>query len=164
MSLAGDANTVEAVDNPYPYEHEMLGISSDRLAVRYHGISHTHLDALAHVNDDGVFYNGYAPDADAVAEGHPKNSIHNLKSGIVTRGVLIDIPRLRGVPGWSRERRSTSRTSRRGRRRRACASRPATRCSCARACGRAARPKAPGSAAAVPAGARPGCTRRSSRG
>ncbi len=98
VSLAGDANTVEAVDNPYPYEHEMIGISSDRIAVRYHGISHTHLDALAHVNDDGVFYNGYAPDPDAVAEGHPKNSIHNLKSGIVTRGVLIDIPRLRGVP------------------------------------------------------------------
>ena len=37
VSLAGDANTVEAVDNPYPYEHEMIGISSDRLAVRYHG-------------------------------------------------------------------------------------------------------------------------------
>ena len=99
VSLAGDTNTVEAVDNPYPYEHEMIGISSDRLAVRYHGISHTHLDALAHVNDDGVFYNGYAPDAAAVAgSGHAKNSIHNLKSGIVTRGVLIDIPRLKGVP------------------------------------------------------------------
>ena len=99
VSLAGDADTVEAVDNPYPYEHEMVGISSDRISVRYHGISHTHLDALAHINDDGVFYNGYAPDADEViANGHPKNSIHNLKNGIVTRGVLIDIPRLRGVP------------------------------------------------------------------
>ena len=99
VSLAGDANTVEAVDNPYPYEHEMIGISSDRIAVRYHGISHTHLDALAHVNDDGVFYNGYAPDAEAVTKrGHEKNSIHNLKSGIVTRGILIDVPRLKGVP------------------------------------------------------------------
>ena len=99
VSLAGDADTVEAVDNPNPYEHTMLGISSDRIAVSYHGISHTHLDALAHINDDGVFYNGYAPDADTVVEhGHEKNSIHNLKSGIVTRGVLIDIPRLRGVP------------------------------------------------------------------
>ena len=99
VSLAGDANTVEAVDNPYPYEHEMVSISSDRIAVQYHGIQHTHIDALAHINDDGVFYNGYAPDADAVAEnGHAKNSIHNLKSGIVTRGILIDVPRLKGVP------------------------------------------------------------------
>ena len=94
VSLAGDADTVEAVDNPNPYEHTMLGISSDRIAVSYHGISHTHLDALAHINDDGVFYNGYAPDPDTVVEqGHEKNSIHNLKSGIVTRGILIDIPR-----------------------------------------------------------------------
>ena len=99
VSLAGDADTVEAVDNPRPYQHEMVGISSDRISIQYHGISHTHLDALAHINDDGVFYNGYAPDAEAVsANGHPKNSIHNLKNGILTRGVLIDIPRLRGVP------------------------------------------------------------------
>ena len=39
VSLAGDANTVEAVDNPFPYEHEMVSISSDRIAVQYHGIS-----------------------------------------------------------------------------------------------------------------------------
>ena len=36
VSLASDINTVQAVDNPRPYEHEMLSISSDRLAVRYH--------------------------------------------------------------------------------------------------------------------------------
>ena len=99
VSLAGDADTVEAVDNQNPYEHTMLGISSDRIAVSYHGIAHTHLDALAHVNDDGVFFNGYEPDADdVVANGHSRNSIHNVKNGIVTRGVLIDIPRMRGVP------------------------------------------------------------------
>jgi kynurenine formamidase len=99
VSLASDADTVKAVDNPYPYEHEMLAIGNDRLAVRYHGIAHTHLDSLAHINENGVFYNGYKPDRDAVLKsGHPKNSIHNLKNGIFTRGVLIDIPRLKGVP------------------------------------------------------------------
>jgi kynurenine formamidase len=98
VSLAADADTVQAVDNPNPYEFTMMGIAADRLAVAYHGIAHTHLDALAHVNDNGVFYNGYAPDREAVQRsGHPKNSIHNVKSGIFTRGVLIDIPRLKGV-------------------------------------------------------------------
>ena len=71
VSLARDGDTVEAVDNPYPYEHTMLGISSDRIAVRYHGISHTHLDSLAHINANGVFYNGYTPDAEAVAAADP---------------------------------------------------------------------------------------------
>ena len=99
VSLAADADTVKAVDNPNPYDHTMLAIGSDRLAVSYHGITHTHLDSLAHINADGVFYNGYTPDAEAVMkQGHAKNSIHNVKNGIFTRGVLIDIPRLKGVP------------------------------------------------------------------
>jgi len=99
VSLAGDADTVKAVDNPFPYEHEMLAIGNDRLSVRYHGIAHCHLDSLAHINEDGVFYNGYKPDADAVLKGgHQKNSIHNLKNGLFTRGILLDIPRLKGLP------------------------------------------------------------------
>jgi len=99
VSLAGDADTVQAVDNPNPYEVKMLAISSDRISVAYHGIAHTHLDSLAHINDNGVFFNGYRPDAVTVLkQGHAKNSIHNLKNGIFTRGILIDIPRLKGVP------------------------------------------------------------------
>lgn len=98
VSLAADIDTVKNVDNPNPYEHTMLSISSDRLAVAYHGIAHTHLDSLAHINDNGVFYNGYAPNAAAVlAQGHARNSVHNVKNGIFTRGILIDIPRLKGV-------------------------------------------------------------------
>jgi kynurenine formamidase len=99
VSLAADADTVKAVDNPNPYEVTMLGISADRISVEYHGIAHTHLDSLAHVNEQGVFYNGYKPDAAVVQkQGHAKNSIHNVKNGVFTRGLLIDIPRLRGVP------------------------------------------------------------------
>src|SRR5262252_8623974 len=98
VSLAGDADTVQAVDNPNPYNVRMLAIGNDRIEVTYHGIAHTHLDSLAHINDNGVFYNGYTPDRDAVLkEGHSKNSIHNVKNGIFTRGILIDIPRLKGV-------------------------------------------------------------------
>jgi kynurenine formamidase len=99
VSLAADVDTVKAVDNPNPYEHTMLAIGSDRLAVSYHGIAHTHLDSLAHINANGVFFNGYAPDQAAVLkDGHARNSIHNVKNGIVTRGILIDIPRLKGLP------------------------------------------------------------------
>ena len=46
-----------------------------------------------------MFYNGYKPDPEKVEEGngHARNSIHNLKSGIFTRGILIDIPQMKGV-------------------------------------------------------------------
>ena len=100
VSLAGDPDTVKSVDNPQPYEHQMQGIGSDRWGVSYHGQAHTHLDSLAHINENGVFYNGYKPDPEAVIREnrHFKNSIHNLKNGVFTRGVLYDIPRLKGVP------------------------------------------------------------------
>jgi kynurenine formamidase len=99
VSLAADTDTVKAVDNPNPYEVKMLAIGMDQIAVAYHGIAHTHLDSLAHINDNGVFYNGYQPDAGTVLkQRHSKNSIHNVKNGIFTRGVLLDIPRLKGVP------------------------------------------------------------------
>jgi kynurenine formamidase len=99
VSMAGDADTVKAVDNPNPYELKMLTIGSDEIAVNYHGIAHTHLDSLAHINDNGVFYNGYKPEPGRVLkQGHEKNSIHNVKDGIFTRGILLDIPRLKGVP------------------------------------------------------------------
>jgi kynurenine formamidase len=99
VSMAADVDTVKAVDNPNPFELKMLSIGMDQIAVNYHGIAHTHLDSLAHINDNGVFYNGYQPEAAKVMQqGHEKNSIHNVKSGIFTRGILIDIPRLKGVP------------------------------------------------------------------
>src|SRR5436309_8648758 len=100
VSLAADVDTEKAVDNPNPYEHAMLGLGTDRIGVAFHGIAHTHLDSLAHINYDGKFYNGYTPQQDVVMKdvGHAKNTIHNLKSGIFTRGILLDIPRLKGVP------------------------------------------------------------------
>jgi len=99
VSMAGDLDTEKAVDNPNPFELQMLTIGSDQISVRYHGITHTHLDSLAHINDNGVFFNGYKPDAATVLkQGHAANSIHNLKSGILTRGILIDLPRLKGLP------------------------------------------------------------------
>ena len=99
VSLARDADTEKAVDNPDPYEHRMIAPGFDRFAVAPHGVAHTHLDSLAHMDHDGVFYNGYRPDSDAVMKnGHTRNSIINLKNGIFTRGVLVDLPRLKGVP------------------------------------------------------------------
>jgi len=100
VSLARDVDTEKAADNPQPYERSMLAIGSDRFGVAFHGVAHTHLDSLAHIHYDGVFYNGYKPDEAAVMKrgGHERNSIINVKNGIFTRGVLIDLPRLRGVP------------------------------------------------------------------
>ena len=103
VSLARDAQTEEAVDNGRPYEHEMLSVrdaaSSDRIAVSFHGYAHTHLDGLAHHFLDGRMYNGFERDRFVTLEdGATRGAIHNVKDGIFTRGVLVDLPLLKGVP------------------------------------------------------------------
>ncbi len=101
VSLARDAETEEAIDNPRPYQVTPLGITADEIRISYHGFIHTHLDFLNHnFIGDGVTYNGYQPDPTVVAAegGHSRNTVHNAKDGIVTRGVLIDMARFKNVP------------------------------------------------------------------
>ena len=102
VSLAGDVNTERSIDNFQPYEHEMTSAgptgAGDKLAVSFHGYAHTHIDAFAHRFFDGKMWNGVSHEEVTKEAGAKRNSIYNLHNGIVTRGVLIDIPRLKGVP------------------------------------------------------------------
>ena len=64
---------------------------------REHGSTFTHIDALCHGDDGSRVYNGF-PLAEAVREsGCAKTAIDTLKGGVVTRGILLDVPRLKGV-------------------------------------------------------------------
>ncbi|HEY7293202.1 MAG TPA: cyclase family protein [Vicinamibacterales bacterium] len=98
VSLAHNPLTERAEDNNNPFEQTMLrGNNMDRYAVTYHGYAHSHIDALCHFLYKDQTYNGYAR-ADVNRDtGCAKLGIDQLKNGIVTRGVLIDIPRLRAV-------------------------------------------------------------------
>src|SRR4026209_531024 len=98
VSLAHNPLTEKADDNANPFEHTMLrGYNMDRYAVSYHGYAHSHIDALCHILYKDQTYNGYARADVNTEKGCTKLGIDNLKSGIVTRGVLVDIPRLKGV-------------------------------------------------------------------
>src|SRR4051812_43024877 len=99
VSLAHNLLTEKADDNASPFEHTMLrGNNMDRYAVSYHGYAHSHIDALCHILYKDQTYNGYARAEVNTDTGCTKLGIQNLKDGIVTRGVLVDIPRLRNVP------------------------------------------------------------------
>jgi len=71
------------------------GFTSDVQEYHVHG-GMTHLDALCHDSSEGRLYNGY-PLKDTVNEstGCTKLGLDNLKEGIVTRGVLVDMGRLK---------------------------------------------------------------------
>jgi kynurenine formamidase len=101
VSLAADANSEKAVDNSSPYEHAMNNASAsgatDRIAVSFHGPGHTHLDAFAHRFAGGLMWNGFSHELVTMEGKALKNSVHTMKDGLFTRGILIDIPRLKGV-------------------------------------------------------------------
>ena len=98
VSLAHTLLTERAEDNNNPFEQTMLrGNNMDRYAVSYHGYAHSHIDALCHILYKDQTYNGYSRSEVNTDKGCTKLGIENLKSGVVTRGVLVDIPRLRGV-------------------------------------------------------------------
>jgi len=108
VSLAAPVENWPAADNPEPARHEMKGplgsdagpgvsFGMDRIAMNIHGNADSHIDALCHVMFDGTLHNGLA--ADTVDEnGAAELSIDVAADGIVGRGVLLDIPRSRGVP------------------------------------------------------------------
>ena len=99
VSLAHNPLTEAAPDNARPFEHTMLpGNNMDRYAVSYHGYAHSHIDALCHILYKEQTYNGYARADVNTDKGCAKLGIQNLKNGIVTRGILVDIPRLRNLP------------------------------------------------------------------
>jgi kynurenine formamidase len=63
----------------------------------YHGPTVTHLDSLCHYSCDGQFYNGASiahMDMVAAATTH---AVTNASDGVLTRGVLVDVPALLGV-------------------------------------------------------------------
>ena len=111
ISLSHNYLKERAEDATSPFLHEMLRIDrpgqfrSDRFTIAYHGYAHSHMDSLCHMMHDGRMYNGFVRDDEVTAAGCDKLAIINFKQGIVSRGILMDIARLKGVeyldPGTS---------------------------------------------------------------
>ncbi len=62
------------------------------------GTFHSHIDALCHIDYKGLVYNGLVRAEIEDEDGCHKLGIEHWKDGFVTRGVLIDMPRFKGVP------------------------------------------------------------------
>jgi len=105
ISLAHDILKEKAEDNAQPFNQTVqprpqnfngTGFGGDTYSVSYHGFAHTHMDALWHANYQGKMYNGYSIDT-ITPDGGTKDSILVAKNGVFTRGVLMDIAKLKNV-------------------------------------------------------------------
>jgi kynurenine formamidase len=71
--------------------------AKDYVGVDFHNDGHSHVDAFSHVAFEGRIYGGH-PAHSVTAHGAEIGSIALLHDGLVGRGVLLDVPRARGVP------------------------------------------------------------------
>jgi kynurenine formamidase len=103
-------DTKAGPDNPKPVVHHMtmlqdvplgdagdLRFTGDFFGIEFHGDAHSHLDALCHVAYKGLLYNGLPVDRAVSSMGASMQTMDVAKDGIVGRGVLLDIPRLRAT-------------------------------------------------------------------
>ena len=101
LSLFADKEQRPINGNPFRHslsvsrfgEHEVAG---DEYSVQYHGFAHSHMDGLPHFAHKGQMYNGFSVD-ELEESGANRLGIHNAFEGVFTRGIIVDIPWLRGV-------------------------------------------------------------------
>jgi kynurenine formamidase len=109
VSMAIPINKVAGPDNQNPAVHfvsqahdvpvdgSKVRFGLDFLGMACHGDCHTHVDALCHISYDGKTYNGRDASEVLRSTGATEQDIAAYREGIVGRGVLLDIPRLRGT-------------------------------------------------------------------
>jgi kynurenine formamidase len=102
VSLSQDLSTQAAADNTTPMQLIMTAepgapVAMDEWRIFYHGLTYAHLDALCHARYQGQAYNGFDA-TDASETGCASSGVEHLKDGVLSRGILIDVPRLKGVP------------------------------------------------------------------
>src|SRR5438094_284558 len=89
MTMSGD---------PYrPGQGPDRQVAADYFGLNFHGHTVTHIDSLAHFFWDGRMYNGAPSTRVSTLEGATRNNVDVANAGIMTRGVLVDAPLLRGV-------------------------------------------------------------------
>ena len=104
VSLSRPLATTPGPNNPRPSQHYVRwmdrgagwGAAFDYYGMDYHGHTTTHIDALCHIWGPQGLYNRRAPEETLTPLGARANAISAWSGGIVTRGVLLDVPRQRG--------------------------------------------------------------------
>ena len=116
VSCARPIGWEAAADVPRPPQHYMIGsgdvyrpgegpdrqVAIDYFGLVFHGHTVTHIDSLAHFFWDGKAYNGRPSSVVTVSDGATELDVTAACGGILTRGVLVDAPMLRGTEAVER--------------------------------------------------------------
>lgn len=109
VTMAIPINRTGGPDNPSQaihyivqgHDHDIgssgLTFATDFVGLAFHGDCHTHMDALCHIAYKGLVYNGRQASDVIDSKGATSLDVATYANGLVGRGVLLDIPRFRGV-------------------------------------------------------------------
>ena len=114
VSLSRTVSFEASADAPNPPVHFMVEsgegwASGDKVSPRaypaaadyfgmiFHGVTVTHVDSLAHFFWEGKTYNGFPAHLVSTSLGATFGSVEEAKNGIVSRGVLVDVPMVRNI-------------------------------------------------------------------
>lgn len=111
VSLSREWPKTPGPGNTNPAQHWMRwfdrgkgGAAVDFYGISYHGYTTTHVDALCHVWDEHGLWNGRDPKVEITSNGTNWGDIDQWRDGIITRGVLLDVPKHRGEPFVTEEK------------------------------------------------------------
>ncbi len=97
VSLSRPFNPAQQFVRADPQEGQR-GAAMDYLGFIFHGYSSTHIDGLSHMWGEDGMWNGRNPGDMVKSNGAKFGQVDAWKDGIVTKGVLLDVPRHRGTP------------------------------------------------------------------
>jgi kynurenine formamidase len=95
MTYSGEEWALNPDHRSHPWG---VQLARDFLGFTYHGLYLTHLDALSHFFYKGMMYNNASPAAVRTDGGATLCSVDDAAAGIISRGILADVARHRGVP------------------------------------------------------------------
>jgi len=107
ISLALPIDRVAGPDNSKPALHHMVDLGDveepepsahkDFIGLDYHGKATSHLDAVCHIGFRGELFGGVEARDAFTSRGSKWAAVTTMSTGLVLRGVLIDVPAVRGV-------------------------------------------------------------------
>jgi len=106
VSLSRPFPVTPSIENPRPALHYLFtidrqegwGSAQDFYGVSYHGTATTHIDALCHVWMGDGMWDGRDHTKELTFTGARYGSVDAWSQGILTRGVLLDVPKHRNKP------------------------------------------------------------------
>ena len=104
VSLSRHVPTQPGIGNPHPFQQYIrtVGTPEEGAVLEfhgafYHGFACTHIDALNHIWGPDGLWNGRDPKREVTSEGVRWADVDKFSGGILTRAVLLDVPRHRGT-------------------------------------------------------------------